>query len=263
MLYRISEEVGDIVSSLFAKSWLGFALSVNCEFEKAREHLKTALDFYEAIDSHRGISVGKSMISTWVYYGEGNINLSHQTSCEAVKIAEESGDVLAEAFSNTAHGYSCYGKGFFDEAIKYLMKGAEACERMNNYMYHAVAQHHLGESCFEIGEYQTSIDHYGKAILLWKRMRIPSSWMSFARIGQARSMVMNNEKDIDLDSLYGFVDENKVEHIDGWMRRYIADILLNIDDQHTSEAKEWIEKAIEADEEMARCFVWGRICPLC
>ena len=31
------------------------------------------------------------------------------------------------------------------------------------------------------------------------------------------------------------------------MRRFIAEILLNMDDQHTSDAKDWIEKAIEAD----------------
>ncbi|MBC8462297.1 MAG: hypothetical protein H8D67_30375 [Deltaproteobacteria bacterium] len=31
------------------------------------------------------------------------------------------------------------------------------------------------------------------------------------------------------------------------MPRYIGEILLNIDDQHVSEAEEWIKKAIEAD----------------
>jgi hypothetical protein len=59
---------------------------------------------------------------------------------------------------------------------------------------------------------------------------------------------MNNENDIDLESLYGYVQKNKVKEFDGQMRRFIGEILLNIDDQHLSEAENWIKKAIEADK---------------
>ena len=38
------------------------------------------------------------------------------------------------------------------------------------------------------------------------------------------------------------------KYIDGWIPRYIAEILLNIDDRHMSEAEEWVKKAIEADK---------------
>jgi tetratricopeptide (TPR) repeat protein len=41
------------------------------------------------------------------------------------------------------------------------------------------------------------------------------------------------------------------------MARYIADILLNIDDQHIIEAERWIMKAIEADNNYGMTFHLG------
>jgi tetratricopeptide (TPR) repeat protein len=57
---------------------------------------------------------------------------------------------------------------------------------------------------------------------------------------------MNNERDIRLESLYGYTAKNKLRADDGWMRRYIGQILLN--DKHLSEADDWIKRAIKADE---------------
>ena len=47
----------------------------------------------------------------------------------------------------------------------------------------------------------------------------------------------------------------KVE--EGWIQRYIGEILLNIDDQHISEAEHWIQKAIEADQRNRMMFRLG------
>jgi len=50
-----------------------------------------------------------------------------------------------------------------------------------------------------------------------------------------------------LESLYRYEAENKAKAFDGWMARYIGEILRNIDDRHMSEAEDWVKKAIEAD----------------
>ena len=61
-----------------------------------------------------------------------------------------------------------------------------------------------------------------------------------------------------MESLYEDVSENKMKQCDGWMRRYIGEILLNIDDQHICEAEDWIKKAMEADEMNGMMFHLGR-----
>ena len=68
----------------------------------------------------------------------------------------------------------------------------------------------------------------------------------------------DNEKDIDLESLYGYENQNGIRLFEGLMRKYICDILLNIDDQHISEAENWINKAIEADKRNGIMFYLGQ-----
>jgi uncharacterized phosphosugar-binding protein len=69
---------------------------------------------------------------------------------------------------------------------------------------------------------------------------------------------MNKGKDIDLESLYIYFRNNKVKILEGWFQRYIGEILLNIDDQHISEAEHWIRNAIEADQRNRMMFSLGK-----
>ena len=86
------------------------------------------------------------------------------------------------------------------------------------------------------------------------------SWMNLNRIGVERAKVMNNENGINLDLLYDYVYKNKIKIFDGWMRRYVAEVLLNIDVHHRLEAEDWIKEAIQADKkngvmlELARTY---------
>jgi hypothetical protein len=77
-------------------------------------------------------------------------------------------------------------------------------------------------------------------------------------IGIARANVMNDEKDIDLELLYGYVDKNRIKIYDGWMRRSFGETLLNIDDQHMLEAENLAKEAIEADKKNGMIFDLAR-----
>jgi hypothetical protein len=69
---------------------------------------------------------------------------------------------------------------------------------------------------------------------------------------------MNKEKDVNLESLYTHSRNNKVKAVEGWIQRFIGEILLNIDDQHISEAEHWIQNAIEADQKNRMMFHLGK-----
>jgi tetratricopeptide (TPR) repeat protein len=162
-------------------------------------------------------------------------------------MAEAVGDIHSKAIAYASHGSACYGKGLLEEAIQYLLMAADFSERINLYAWNSEVNFTLGETYFEIGDYQKSKDHYGKAVWILKQHKLFPSWMNLNKIGLASAKVMNNEKDIDLESLYVYMDKNRLKINEGLMRRYISEILLNIDDQHISEAEGWIRKAIEAD----------------
>jgi tetratricopeptide (TPR) repeat protein len=77
------------------------------------------------------------------------------------------------------------------------------------------------------------------------------------KAGSVRSNVMNKQKDVDLESLYVYSRNNKMKAVEGLIQRYIGEILLNIDDQHLSEAEHWIQKATEADQRNRTMFYLG------
>jgi class 3 adenylate cyclase/tetratricopeptide (TPR) repeat protein len=255
---NISGEVKDFVASFFANYWLGLSLGWACEFESSSKYLQRALDINLAAKNLWGISIVKSVLSYLCYFYSGKINMAFRTTSEAIGIAEESGDIYSKAISYVSHGASCYGKRFLEEAEKHLWKGLEFSERINFHSWNGVGRFNLAETYFEMGDFQKSKANYEKGIWVLENNRLFPSWARWGKVNVARSKVMNKEKDVDLESLYAHSRNNKVKAAEGWIQRYIGEILLNIDDQHISKVEHWIQKAIEADQRNRMMFHLGK-----
>ena len=254
----ISGKSNDMVSSLFSNFWLAVVRSVNCEFEKAGVHMTRALEINMAANSHWGVSIIKSNLSYFIHYFRGHVKKSHQTSSEALEGANESGDIFSKAMASVCHGISCYGRGFFDKAILHLTEGCKFCDKIRLIIFHGLAHFFLGEAFFEIGNFKESENNYKQAIEILEHNRLIPSWKNVSKSAIARMKVITNEPGFDLNTLVGYVDVNKAKIWDGWIRRNIGEILLNIDDQHLDAAEEWINKAIEADSNNGTLLNLGR-----
>jgi tetratricopeptide (TPR) repeat protein len=75
-----------------------------------------------------------------------------------------------------------------------------------------------------------------------------ASLANLCKINLVVATVMNEEKDINLNEVFGCYKDNKIKRYEGIISAGIFRILLNIDKLHVSEAEEWINKAIEADK---------------
>jgi len=239
---KMAEELSDMLSLVQANYWLGQALAFSCKFQRGFHHIGKALEINMAANSLWGISVLKSMLSVWAYDLQGMINLGYRTSDEALRLAEESGDIYSKAMAYTSHGFSCYCRRFLEGAEEHLLKGIDFCESMNQLAWFSLGHFWLGDTYFDMGEYERSKDCYEKAISRIEQSRLFPSFLNVSKIALARARVMNNEIDIDLEALYQYEAENNWRIFDGWMPRYIGEILLNI-------------------QETVRCFIWDRIMP--
>jgi len=255
---KISEEGKDIVSLVLASSWFGYALGANCEFERSIKYLQRAIDINVAAKNLWGIAICKSNLAYFSHFYHGRIDLEFKTSNEGLQIAEESGDIYSKAVAYVSHGTSCYGKGLLEEAEKYLLKGLEFCERINFSGWDGIAEYTLGDIYYEAGNFQRSKEHYEKGIWAFERNRLFPSWVRWGKVASTRSKVKNKEKDVNLESLYAHSRYNKVKVAEGWIQRYIGEILLNIDDQYLSEAEHWIQNAIETDQRNRMMFHLGK-----
>jgi class 3 adenylate cyclase/tetratricopeptide (TPR) repeat protein len=255
---KISAEVKDIITLVLASAWFGNTLGFNCDFGRASNCYQRALDINVAVNNLWGIAVMKSNLAWSSYYYAGKIDLGFQATLEAVRIAEESGDIYSKAWAHNLHGTFCHGKGFLEEAEKHLLFGVGLCERINFHSQTAFAQFNLGETYFEMGNFAKSKEHYEKSSWVLEHNRLVPSWANLGKVGLVRSKVLNKEKNVDLESFYAHSRNNKVRAFEGWIPRYIGEILLNIDDQHLSDAEHWIQKAIEADQKNRMMFHLGK-----
>jgi tetratricopeptide (TPR) repeat protein len=233
------------------------ALGYNCEFAKAIFYMQRALDINIAAKTLWGIAITKGNLAFFCYLYPGRINLGFQTTAEALRMAEESGDIISKAYVYSSHGTFCFGRGLLEEAEKHLLKGIEFCERLNEKGWNTTAHLFLGETYFEMRDFPKSKDYFEKGCWLLEHTHLMPSWAAWAKIAAARSRVMNNEKDVDLESLYTHSRNNKIKAGEGWISKFIGEILLNIDDQHMCEAENWIQKAIEADQRNGMRFRLG------
>lgn len=244
---KISEDINDVVSSFFACSWLGFAHSFWCEFEKAAYYFEKGLAINVAANNLWGMVASKSVLNRNVHLAQGKVHLGFLGTNEALSIAEESGDIYSKAIAYSHHGSSCFFKGLFMEAERYLLEGIVFANKINFLFLLNDAHLMLGNTYFEKGEYQKAKDHYQKAVCALEAEEALPSLINAIKTSIALIEAMNNERDIDLELLFDYATENKLKVHDSWIRRNIANILMNIDDQHISETEEWINKAIEAD----------------
>jgi tetratricopeptide (TPR) repeat protein len=220
--------------------------------------MQKALDVNIETNTLWGISLMKSWISMMIHSNQGNISLAYRTSGEAIQIAEESADIVSKASAYVSHGNSYWGNGLIEEGIELLLKGNKLCERINYMGGNYTADLTLGEAYFQRGEHKNSQRHFEKATSMAENSKWSNSLVNRCKIGITRAKVMNNEKEINLEPLYQYVHENKFILYDGLIRRYLAEILINIDPANMTEAEDWIEKAIEADKHNGTLFYLGQ-----
>jgi tetratricopeptide (TPR) repeat protein len=210
-------------------SWAGQVLAMNCDFEKASDLLEEAISFQDQANNKVWVSVLKGLLSMFVYCPLGKIHPAYETSREAVRMADDLGDIYPQTNAYICHGIACLAKGRFKEAQDYLLKGIYFRDKMNSYIYGAVVHKGLSDAYYQTGNYQGAIDQLEQAIWFMENKIMYRSWLNMCKIALARAKVMSNEPVIDLAELYGFVPENKVKSHEGRIRKYIAEILLGLD----------------------------------
>ncbi|MBN2219116.1 MAG: hypothetical protein JW697_02440, partial [Kosmotogaceae bacterium] len=255
---RISKKTEDMATLALTSYWLGCAQAFNCKFEEAGTNIGRSEKIQREAKNPWREATLKSLLSYLVYYNQGTIDLAHETSRQAVRIAEESGDIFSKTFAYCCHGISCFGRGSFQEAVELLSIGREFSEKLDQYWWKPWSNHFLGEVYFETGQYQKARDHYYKAASLFDHYGNWPSATILSKIGLVRAQILNNEKDFNIETLYGYVSGAKAKVYEGWIRRYMGEILLNMDEDRISEAEEWINEAITADNENGTLFELGR-----
>jgi tetratricopeptide (TPR) repeat protein len=242
---KIGNELNDLLTLVLANNYMGWCLSDNGEFEKALPFFEKALEINVMANVQWGIVAIKTNIIIFVYVNLGNVQLAYQASQEALRIANESGDIYSKGFANLAFGFSYRLNGRLKEAEEHLLKSAGLLRKINQLAFEAIANGYLSAIYLDMGEYETS-QKFIKIAISFKHTS--TSWLIQEKILLALAKVMNNEKDMNLNEIFKWYEEIKIKRIKGIVLNYIGKILLNIDDQNFSEAENWIKRSIETNQ---------------
>jgi tetratricopeptide (TPR) repeat protein len=245
---KIGEELNDNLTLVLAKNNMGQCLSDNGDFEKALPWFEEALKINVMSNVKWGIVAIKLNIIDFIYVRQGNVELAYQTSQEALRIANESGDIWSRGHANYALGVSYYLKGCLKEGEEHLLNSLGLLERSNQLAWAAAANGLLSAIYLEIGEYEISQKFSERSISFWQNISMGPSYIIWSKIHLALAKVMNDEKDIKLDEIFKWHEDIKHKWIKGVVLNYIGKILLNIGAKHISEAEVWIKRAIEINQ---------------
>jgi tetratricopeptide (TPR) repeat protein len=243
----ISKDLGDIPSLVLGNTWLGVASAFCCSFDEARRYLETSLKIISQSNSFWGISLGKSNISLFAHNWQGACRPGFQASEEAIQFAERSGDIYSKSVAYSCHGWSCYYRGALEEAERCLTKACVHFGETDIYSFWALAKLCLGLVHFEKGAYQESIGCHRESISLFGSANIFPSFINFNELAILRAKVFGGEGEGDLSKLHEYEERNRFRIYEGWIPRWIGEVLMNAEKADLSEAEGWAAKAIQAD----------------
>jgi class 3 adenylate cyclase/tetratricopeptide (TPR) repeat protein len=245
---KIGKELNDQLAIIFSNTFMGNCLSDNGEFEKALSCFEKALEINVMVNVPWGIVALKTYIVAWVYIRQGKVELAYQTSHEALKIANETGDIFSKGLAHFILGLSCYCKGFLDEAEKNLSKAVDFLKESNLLAYAADANNFLGNSYLHRGEYETCQKYYERAIFLYQRGRLSPSYIITNRISIVLAKVKKKDKNMNLNEIFKWYEDINNRWIKGLVPNIVGMILLNVDGHHIPEAEDWIKRGIETNK---------------
>ena len=254
----ISEKIQNFASLWFSSFFLGITVSGLCEFEKGLEYFRQALELSLKEKNPVSISFTKGAMTAFNYHYQGKVDEAYQSGKASLDLAEQGGDIYVKGMALTSYGIPCYLKGMYAEAQDSLMKGLNLCRKSSLIIWGMWASFWLGELLVEKGEYEKAVKYYEQGIsFLSDYGEIFPSWAAMFKVCITRSKVLNNEQDINLSDLLEYYSVNKMKILEGFMARYIGEILLNLDGPPVSDAEKWIKIAIEADRRNSARWLLG------
>ena len=154
---ELSEAAQAFATYAQANFWSGCSLyQLACDFENALNHFEKALQLAVAANNLWGISSIKSNIGMLRYY-QGAPSAGLEMSAEAVRLAEESGDIFSKCRAYVSHGLCLYGRGLLKEATDNLSRGAEFGSRVDYFFWNGIAHYHLAEIFHVMGDFQKAV----------------------------------------------------------------------------------------------------------
>jgi len=162
---------------------VGLGFYFQSEYTEAYSNWESSLELYEALGNEQGIANLVGNLGS-IYYTMGDNYKAIEYNIRALKIAEKRGDSLrlATLLLNIGSVYSEQASSL-DTARSYYIRALDLGEEIGYIDLLGLGSINLGEVYFRMGEYDSALYHFEKALLIvTSNSEIASSLSSIGRI---------------------------------------------------------------------------------
>lgn len=242
-LFSISK---DFLSAYYAFLYIGCHFKWSCDFSKAQLNFKKCMELSSAANNPIGMSSPKAL-SCYAYCYRGKINKALYLAEEGLETAEQSGYLFNKAPAYTSYGISSYYRGAFNEAEKYLLLGTDYSKKISQIGWEHWACFNLGNLYLDIGNLNQAREYLNRSLSIIQHFKLLPSWKFNCHVAIKKLMVLGSDMNFNLHEIFVFYDKNKFNVNRGYIARNISEILLLLGKKTLSDAKSWVNKAIEND----------------
>jgi tetratricopeptide (TPR) repeat protein len=157
----------------------------------------------------------------------------------------------------SSFGFCCLIKGLFNEAKNNLIEAITFHKKTKAVLWGPWAYYWLGELYFVNGDFEKAQYFINQSSLFMENAKMCPSWANSNKIRSMRTKVIQNSKDIHLESIFEVAKRNKLKVFDGIIANNIGRVLMNIDVHFFSPAEKWIKKAIETHKKTGMIWFLG------
>jgi tetratricopeptide (TPR) repeat protein len=177
----------------------------------------------------------------------GRVDLGYRTSEEALRMAEESGDLASQGITRCYHGIACYFRGLLPEATWHLTASLPLIARVGQREWEWSANSYLGLTYLELAEHGKMKTHLARALAVLEAGRELPSLQNLYKVLLGIASWREAGATPDTEVLCGYARENKLRYWEGAFARTMGALFLDLGGERLGEAEEWIQRAIRAD----------------
>jgi len=246
---RLALEEKDYMSLWSVYNQEGIAHGFNCEFAEGESCFLRIMEISETAGWVNGLVWAKFNIAGIIYSLDGRIDAALKCSQEALQLAFQADDLFLKGWGHYTCGLAFFRKGLFPEAEENLTLAIEMNQKTDNVAILLLCFCFLGLLRSEMGRYQEAQECIDDYLAVYERMRIRPSAARLMQIWNVAAGVRGCLNPA-LDAVLNFdLQEIRMRSFQGMAAQAMGEIYLYIDDAHMDDAKAWIRKAIEMDEQ--------------
>ena len=243
---EISEKMHKYLVMWLAQYQLGCHFLLNYQFKESMGCLKTSLVMSQISKNLTGMAHSKSALAM-NYNFQNRPDLALALSEEALEAALESEDAMGLQPAYTVMGQSLYYKGDLQEAERNLIKALAYYEKAGIVSWGAGAAGWLGWMYYDLGYYDKAKLYHQQCTSIMEETTYFPSWINCHKLWMKNYGILS-KLNIDIEKLETLINNhqnNRLAMCESFGTQCIAEIYLNIDDQHMTESEFWITRAIE------------------